>query len=382
MADRALGIIGYGSSVYEKRASRTEMAYMAEAAQAALASAGLEKSDIDGLTTSSTTMQPDNAVTTAEYLGLPLRWASISTAGGAGAPINVLDALRAVEAGRAACVLCLAGAAQDGVFFRERIGRFTNAIGDYLAPHGYGGMNGLFGIVQRKHSETYGTRREQLGRIAVDQRANARANDAALLRGPMTIDDYLNAPVVADPLGLLDCVMPCAGAEAILVGPLDRVASGKRVSVKAGAQQHNHPAGEVSPLRGGWELFRDRLYDEAGFGPADMQFVEAYDDYPIMVAIQLEDLGFCPKGEIGPFLGRHRMTFDGDFPLNTGGGQLSCGQTGGGGGMIGLTEAVRQLRGEAGARQVRGARRGLVSSYGMVSYGHGLSASALVLETP
>ena len=108
--------------------------------------------------------------------------------------------------------------------------------------------------------------------------------------------------------------------------------------------------------------------------------MQAYDDYPIMVAIQLEDLGFCAKGEVGPFLDRTRLTFDGDLPLNTGGGQLSCGQTGGGGGMIGLTEAVRQLRGEGGARQVKNASRGLVSGYGMVAYGHGLSASALVLE--
>jgi len=111
-----------------------------------------------------------------------------------------------------------------------------------------------------------------------------------------------------------------------------------------------------------------------------MQFVQAYDDYPIMVAIQLEDLGFCAKGEVGKFLTSHRLTFDGDVPLNTGGGQLSCGQTGGGGGMIGLTEAVRQLRGEGGARQVAKASRGLVSGYGMVAYGHGLSSSALVLE--
>jgi acetyl-CoA acetyltransferase len=375
-----IGIIGYGSSAYEKRATRTELSYMAEAARAALASAGLTKSAIDGLSTSSTTLYPDNAVTAAEHLGLSPTWASVSNAGGAGAPVNVLDAARAIEAGRATCVLCLAGAAQDGTHFRGRIGRFTGVTGDYLAPHGFGGMNGLFAIVQRKHMETYGTTRAQLGRIAVDQRANARLNEAALLRGPMTIEDYLAAPVIAEPLGLFDCVMPCSGAEAILVGALDRVPTGKRIRVRAGRERHNHPVGEVSPIRGGWELFRDALYHEAGFGPADVQFVQAYDDYPVMVAIQLEDLGFCRKGEIGPFLAARRMTHDGDFPLNTGGGQLSCGQTGGGGGMIGLTEAARQLRGEAGARQVAGARRGLVSGYGMVAYGHGLSASALLLE--
>jgi acetyl-CoA acetyltransferase len=380
MASAGVGIIGYGSSAYEKRATCTEHAYFAAAAKSALASAAVDKAAIDGISVSSTTLQPDNAVTTAEYLGLSVTWASVSNAGGAGAPVNVLDAVRAVESGRAHCVLCLAGAAQDSNVFRERIGRFTQSIADYLAPHGFGGTNGLFGIIQRKHMETYGTTRAQLGRIAVDQRANARMNEAALLRGPMSLYDYLNAPIVAEPLGLYDCVMPCAGAEAILVGSLDRVAPGKRIRILAGRERHNHPVGEVSPLRGGWELFREELYDEAGCGTEAMDFVQVYDDYPIMVAIQLEDLGFCKKGEVGRFLEGHTMTWDGSFPLNTGGGQLSCGQTGGGGGMIGLTEAARQLHGEGGARQVRGAKRGLVSGYGMVAYGHGLSASALVLE--
>jgi acetyl-CoA acetyltransferase len=111
-----------------------------------------------------------------------------------------------------------------------------------------------------------------------------------------------------------------------------------------------------------------------------MDFVQAYDDYPIMVAIQLEDLGFCAKGEVGGFLERHDFAWNGTLPLNTGGGQLSCGQTGAGGGMIGLTEAIRQLRHEGGARQVARGERGLVSGYGMVGYGHGLSTSSVILE--
>jgi acetyl-CoA acetyltransferase len=111
-----------------------------------------------------------------------------------------------------------------------------------------------------------------------------------------------------------------------------------------------------------------------------MHFVQAYDDYPIMVAIQLEDHGFCKKGEVGRFLAERTFSFEGSFPLNTNGGQLSCGQAGAAGGMIGLVEAVRQLRGEAGPFSVSGARRGLVSGYGMVGYGHGLSTSSIVVE--
>jgi acetyl-CoA acetyltransferase len=373
------GIIGYGWTAYEKRPSRTEFGYLAEAARRAIESASVAKSEVDGLHLSSSTIHPENAVTTAERFGLSLSWAHVSTSASAGSVAGVLDSLRAIEAGAARYVLCLAGGAQDLAGFRERVARFNSSIRDYVLPHGFGGLNGMFGIVTRKHMETYGTERRQLGRIAVDLRSNALLNEQALFREPLSLDQYLNAPVIADPLRLYDCVLPCSGAEAVLLGPLDRVAPEKRVRVLAGGQRHNHPVGEIAPIRGGWELFRDDLYREGGYGPEEMDFLQAYDDYPVMVAIQIEDLGFCPKGEVGSFLERRSLTWDGDFPVNTGGGQLSMGQSGGGGGLVGVVEAVRQLRGEAGPRQMAGVERGMVSGYGMVAYGHGLSASALVV---
>jgi acetyl-CoA acetyltransferase len=375
-----VGIIGYGQSVYVKRTERTLFSFLAEAARAALASAGLRKDTIDGLAVCSFELPPDNAVTLAEQFGLSVSWAYLGTAGGAGPVASVINATRAIAAGHAETVLCLAGDNYDVAGHYRLMDNFNRALKNYAAPHGFGGANGLFGIVQRKHMETYGTRREQLGRIAVGQRASARLNDNALLRDPMSLDDYLNARVIADPLRLYDCVLPCAGAEAVVVGPLDRVPPGKGVRILSGYERHNHPPGEPAPLRGGWELFRETLYRDAGCGPEDMDFVQAYDDYPIMVAIQLEDLGFCSKGEVDRFLEQHSFAWDGSLPLNTDGGQLSCGQAGAGGGMIGLVEAVRQLRHEAGARQVERARRGLVSGYGMVGYGHGLSTSAVILE--
>ena len=380
MGRQTIGIIGYGRSVYERSSSRSEFSYLWEAARNAVHCAGIAKNEIDGLAISSTTLGGDNAVTASEVFGLQLSWATISTAGGAGALITVMNAIRAVEAGRATYVICVAGAKQDSTFFQSRVRSFNRAVADYLAPHGFGGMNGLFALIQRKHMDRFGTTCEALGRIAVDQRANARANPDALLRGMMTINDYLAAPVIADPLRLYDCVMPCSGAEAIIVGPLERAAPGKRVAVLASGERHNHRPDEAVPVEGGWRGFRDALYDEAGLGPADVQMLQAYDDYPIMVAIQIEDLGFCAKGDASPFLVNNDLTAAGSFPVNTGGGQLSCGQAGGGGGLIGLTEAVRQLRGEGGARQVPGVSRGLVSGYGMVTYGHGLSASAMIVS--
>ena len=379
MASNEVGIIGYGSAPYEKRPSRALFGYLGEAGVNALASAGVSKAEIDGLAIDATST-PDTAVTMAEYFGLRTTWAHAGSSAGTSPMMSVARAIRAVEDGHARYVLCIGGGAQDVAAFQQRITRFNTAIADYLMPHGFGGMPGLFAIIQRKHMAAFGTTREQLGRIAVDLRANARLNEAALLRGPMTLDDYLGAKPIAEPLGLYDCVMPCSGAEAILVGPLDRVPKGKAVRMLSHRECNNHPVGELAPVSGGWEVFRDALFDAAGRSHEDMDFMQCYDDFPIMAAIQIEDLGFCRKGEVGAFLDRHRLTHDGTFPLNTGGGQLSCGQAGGSAGMLGLVEATRQLRREGGARQGKDAARGIVSGFGMISYGHGLAAAAAILE--
>lgn len=375
-----VGIIGYGSSAYHRRPLYTEFGYLWEAASKALNSATVKHTELDGLAVSSSTLRGDNAVTASEHFGLKLNWASGSVSGGAGSLVTVMDAVEAVRRGKAKYILCLAGACQDKEFFRSRTAVLNQAVTNYLTPHGVAGVSGLFALIQRKHMEQFGTRREDLAQIAIGQRASAALTERALLKSEMTLADYINAPMVADPLGLLDCVMPCSGAEAVLVGPLDRVADGQGVRILSQAQRYNQPTDDPAPLSGGWEYFRDDFYNTAGLGPDECEFVQCYDDYPIMVAIQLEDLGFCKKGEIGSFLRRETVHWNGSFPVNTGGGQLSCGQCGGGGGMIGLVEAVEQLRHAAGPRQVPAARHGVVAGYGMVAYGHGLGATALFLE--
>src|SRR5580765_6589505 len=209
MLSKDIGIIGYGSATYDKKPRRTIFGYLGEAASNALKSAGISKDELNGLSVDATNLGSDTAVTTAEYFGLSVSWAYKSTAAGAGPLMSVANAVRAVEAGLADYVLCFGGGAQDVAIFKQRIAQFTSAVTDYLLPHGHGGPPGLHGIIQRKHMELYGTTREQLGRIAVD--------------------DYLNAKLVADPLRLYDCVMPCSGAEALIIGPLDRVPRGKGV---------------------------------------------------------------------------------------------------------------------------------------------------------
>lgn len=373
-------IAGYGRTAYEKRTQRSLFSFLAEAGRKALESADLTFKDVDGLAICSFELPPDNTVTAAEQFGISVSWAYLGTAGSAGPVSSIVNAKRAIEAGHATTVLCIAGDNYDVGGHFKLMDNFSRGLRNYGTPLGFGGANGLFGIIQRKHMETYGTRREDLARISVDQRRSAALNDHALLRTPLSIEDYMNARVIADPICLYDCVLPCAGAEAVVVTTLDRAPKGKAVRVLTGFERHNHPPMEIAPLRGGWELFADRLYNEAGFGPEDMDFVQLYDDYPIMVAIQLEDLGFCKKGEVSAFLAANTFSWDGSLPLNTGGGQLSCGQAGIAGGLLSVTEAVCQLRGEGEARQVANAKRGLVAGYGMVGYGHGLSASSIILE--
>jgi acetyl-CoA acetyltransferase len=138
-------------------------------------------------------------------------------------------------------------------------------------------------------------------------------------------------------------------------------------------------------MRAGWALDRDDLYAQAGAGPADMDFVQTYDDYPVITLMQIEDLGFCAKGEGASFVRKHSFTHDGSFPLNTSGGQLSVGQAGAAGGFLGMVEAIRQLTGRAGARQVQNAKRGpllgLVSGFGMINFDRGLGSGAAVLAS-
>ena len=375
-----VGIIGYGETRHVKRTERSLFSFLTEAARKAVSSASVRKQNIDGLAVSSFFLHPDNAVTLSEQLGLSISWAWQFTAGSAGPVAGVIDAIRAIEAGQASHVLCLAGDVCSVSAHYRLMGNFNHSLHNYAVPHGFGGPNGLFGIIQRKYMDTYGLTREQLGKICVAQRENARLNENAVFRDPLTLEDYLTARVIADPIRLYDCVLPCAGAEAIIIGPADRVPKDNAVRVLSGYEQHNYPPGEICPLSGGWEVFRDRLYDDAGCGPQEMDFIQNYDDYPIMVAIQLEDLGYCKKGEVGAYLDAHSFTWNGDVPMNTGGGQLSSGQAGAGGGLMSVVEAVRQIRGEAGERQINRCSRGVVAGYGMMGYGHGLSASAIVVE--
>lgn len=373
-------IIGYGQTEYHKHPQHEVLWYLADATRRALAHAGINKREVDGLAVSSFMLAPDNTATIAEQLGMTLRWGYLGTFGGAEQVIGVLRAARAIQHEEADVVVVVAADAFNVERHMSMMNVFNTGF-EYLAPYGMGGTNGLFAMLECRHRYEFGTKREQLGKLAVTQRRNAQLNPNALLRSPMTLDDYLNARLICDPIRLYDCVLPCSGGEAVVVTSERRARTLRRpaINILAGAERTNYRPKDLMLLEGGWAEFSPKLFRDAGLTHDDIDMLQLYDDYPIMELIQIEGLGFCGKGEGGQFVEETDISLQGNLPINTGGGQLSCGQCGAGGAAIGLTEAVMQLQGEANVRQVHGAKTALVTGFGMVGFVKGLCQSALIL---
>jgi acetyl-CoA acetyltransferase len=202
-----------------------------------------------------------------------------------------------------------------------------------------------------------------------------------MMKKKLTLDEYMTARPVADPVHLYDCVMPCAGAEALLFCREDIAKSLKLpfVRILSTIERHNAFGSDPIQIRGGWAADISDLWSMAGIAPDAIDFVETYDDYPVIVMMQFEDLGFCKKGEGPDFVRSHTFTNDGSFPQNTSGGQLSVGQAGAAGGLLGIVEAVRQLIAEPIGSPVPDARAAVVSGFGMINYDRGLSSGAAIL---
>jgi acetyl-CoA acetyltransferase len=185
-------------------------------------------------------------------------------------------------------------------------------------------------------------------------------NPNALFKKALTLEDYIAARAIADPLHLFDCVMPCAGAEGFLVMREERARDLglPHVLVRGAIERHNAFSSDPIMTHGGWLVDRADLYAQAGGGPEAIDLIQTYDDYPVIVMMQFEDLGFCEKGEGPDFVRRQDMTHAGSFPNNTSGGQLSAGQAGAAGGFVGMSETIRQLTDAAGARAVPDAELG------------------------
>jgi acetyl-CoA acetyltransferase len=366
---------------YVRYSTRSAHWFLGQAIRRLSEASGLDKTQFDGLTVSSFSLAPDTAVGVTQHLGLSPRWLDHIPTGGASGVMALRRAARAVQSGDADIVACVAADTNHVDSFRLMLGSFSQFARDATYPYGSGGPNAIFAFITDHYMRTAGATREDFGRLCVDQRKNALAYGSRLFKKPLTLDEYLAARPIAEPIHLFDCVMPCAGAEAFLVTSEARARALKLpFAVLRGAiERHNAFADDPIMWRGGWLVDRDDLYAQAGVGPEAMDFVQTYDDYPVIVMIQLEDLGFCAKGDAPAFVRSHRFTWDGSFPHNTSGGQLSTGQAGAAGGFLGMNEAIRQLTGQASGRAVNEARLGLVSGYGMVAYDRCLCTGAAIL---
>ncbi len=367
---------------YIRYSNETAHWWIACALRAMLEQADIAPRDLDGFSVSSFSLFPDTPVGLTQHLGLCPRWLDTVPTGGASGVIALRRAARAVQAGDVDVVACVAGDANRIDSFRTLLTGFSRFSMDATFPYGFGGPNASFALLMDAYMAEYGATREDFGKIAVAQRANALLYPDALMKTPLTLSQYMDARMIADPISLFDCVMPCAGAEAFLVmreeEAKQRALPFARIS--GTIERHNAFADDPIQLRGGWVMDIDELYSMAGHGPEAIDLLQTYDDYPVISMMQFEDLGFCAKGDGAGFVRDHDLTISGDFPHNTSGGQLSVGQAGAAGGYLGLVEAIRQVTGQAGGTQVADARRAMVSGFGMINYDRGVCSAAAIIE--
>jgi acetyl-CoA acetyltransferase len=368
-------IAGAGEVPYQRKPddSITTGGLLAQAMRLALDNAGLSHKDIDGLGVASQNLKPDRVMDLAWHLGLKkLRWAM----DGPPAMNVVHHAVNAVQAGDAEAILIVAGDRVTPRSFEKYTGDDYNvAHRDYLRDIPLGGPNVLYALITQEHMKARGLSRETYGGVVVSQRRWAGGNPTAIYRTPLTMDEYLAAPMVADPLTILDCVPLVAGADAVIVS---RPRGHKDVQVRAIATSINHDGQEGETFGTGLADAAPRMWAKAGLGPEAIDLVALYDDYPVVVLAQLEELGFVPDGDLDRFVKQELLP--GTLPVNTSGGLLTAGQPGSGGGLHGLVECVRQLRCERGEGQIANARRAIATGYGMIPYRHGAFVSAILLE--
>ena len=349
----------------------TILQLLSQVAVDAVADAGSSMAEVDGLVVHPIGGLPGFVpATVAEFLGLKPTFAEVVDLGGATGAGMVWRAAAAIQAGLCTTCLCLTGtrrrrrtpgnrsssaAPSAPRSVRPAHDRSPQAEFDY--PYGMIGANVGYAMLANRYTHEYGLTARQRAKVAVDQRTNANANPAAIFHDqPLTIDDVLASEVICKPLHMLEIVMPAAGAAALLVTAADRAADAAQPPawILGAGESVTHSSFAQAPALDatGVGIAARAAMGQAGVTPADIGLASLYDCYTIMVLLTLEEAGFCPRGEAGAFVESHDLTFAGDFPLNTHGGQLSFGQPGMAGGMSHVTEAVRQIQGRGGARQV------------------------------
>lgn len=370
-----LAIVGAAEADVRESHGKSPLGLMAQAAQRALDEAGLTMADVDGLFTAST-LYYMAAPSLAEYLKIYPRYIDSSNLGGCSFISHLQHAAAAISAG-----LCDVGLIAYGSTQRSDLGKLVT-MSEWLAyeePYGLQHPISSFGLIAQRHMAEYGTTSEQLAQIAVAARQWALRNPKAPYPTPLTVDDVLNSRMISTPLHKLDCCLVTDGGGALIVTSAERAQDLYRKPIYvlgAGeAIDHRHILGMDDLTTTQAVASSRRAYEMAGVGPDDFDTVHLYDAFTITALIQLEDLGFCRKGEGGAFVEAGRIAPGGDLPVNTNGGGLSYCHPG----MLSiflLIEAVAQLRGDAGDRQIPDAELSLVHGMGGTFAGHATAVLA------
>jgi acetyl-CoA acetyltransferase len=388
MALRDAAVVGYAETKIVEKSERDIWEIGAEILATLLDKTGFEKGEIDGLILSSSMTGASNAFwsqTTADQLGLELDFCQTVDVGGSSPTGALARAAAALDAGLATTVFCLYADTQVS----ENNSRQRSFHGEWAAPLGYLGPPAAFGLLSKRYEHQYGLDYRALGKLAVAQRNHALLNDNACekLRKPITVDDYINSRMIADPIRLLDSVMVCDGGSGLLVTTRKRAkqkGSSKFVVPIGFGERTNFRAAEniVDVTESGHSVAGKRAFAMAGIGPRDVASFHPYDDFIIAIMLQLEMLGFCKHGQGCDFIKETDFAHTGNLPLNTGGGQISAGQAGLAGGGTNLIEAVRQLFGEGGKRQVSNTKNAVVTGIGGIPYGRNWATSVVMILTP
>ncbi len=355
----------------------------ARLAAAAVADAGLTVDQVDGLVTTGVfESQIFVPSTVAEYLGLQVNFAEYVDLGGASGAAMIWRAAAAIELGICQAVLCAIPAnfltpmhpdrpldMGDAVHFGASSFRYGSPQAEFEIPYGYLGQNGPYAQVAQMYGAAYGYDESAMAKIVADQRINANHTPGAVFKDkPATVEDVLASPVIASPLRMLEIVMPCMGGSAVLVtnAELARQSKNRPVWVKGFGERvpYKSPVYAKDPLQTPMLDIAPKAFAMAGLTPAEMDMVSIYDCYTITALLSLEDAGFCEKGKGLQFVAEHDLTFGGDFPMNTSGGQLGYGQAGTAGGMHHVCDATRQIMGRSAATQVPDCNRAFVSGNG------------------
>ena len=392
-----VGAAQYRPEKYGTAPQMFHLEQVADLTAQALVDAGIELAEVDGLIVPAPQFHEASMFVPAmvgEYLGVALNYAEVVDLGGANSVAMAWRAAAAIEMGMCDTVVCAIpqrmppfGPDEDmsEIMRASRFGGHSTQYGAPEAeldlPYGHMAQNTGYALIAQRYAATYGYDPAAMARIAVAQRFNACHNPEAIFHGqPITVEDVLASRMVAEPLRVLEIVMPVAGGAAIVVTRADRAKSCRHRAVKIiGCGEHvqsKSPSYAPDMLATPIGPASRRAFEMSGFKPADMHMAQVYDCYTITVLLTLEDAGFCPKGEGMRFLRENDFTFKGNFPMNTHGGQLSFGQAGLAGGMSQVIEAIHQVQGRAGERQLARNDLAYVSGTGGVMSEQG----ALVLQ--